>query len=320
MRDRPARPQGRRRCAPIRRGARPGPRARCAHGPTHLPVRPGTAPAAPRPHAARRPHGAAHAGPPLIGATGAPPAMQAAFAPMLAERALAGSKVSVLVVPAGGGEPVFGYHADERVHPASNTKLLTTAAALSRLGPAYTFATDLAAPSITGGVVPTLYLIGRGDPDVPDRVALETAGRGAPERPDRGRRGSGDRRELLHGRSHAAGFRRPDDGRGVPRALGAASLNFNQLVVSIWPGAKAGDPVTVRVSPDSGYATVENKARTRAKGKPRLNVLVEPDGDRVIAAHLGQPDPGRRALRDAAPHRRTRRSFWAWRPASCSPT
>ena len=85
----------------------------------------------------------ADAGPPLIGATGAP-AMQAAFAPILAERALAGSKVSVLVVPAGGGEPVFGYHADERVHPASNTKLLTTAAALSRLGPAYTFATDLA--------------------------------------------------------------------------------------------------------------------------------------------------------------------------------
>lgn len=226
------------------------------------------------------------AAPPLVGATGAP-AVQAAFAPILAEKALTGAKVSVLVVPAVGGEPVFGYHADDRVHPASNTKLLTTAAALSRLGPAYTFATDLAAPSITGGVVPTLYLIGRGDPSflteslwkLVDEARLngltEVAG------------------DLVIDESFFTGDHTPPgfDAQTTDEAFrapsGAASLNFNQLVLHIAPGAKAGEPVVVRVAPDSGYAKIENTARTRAKGKPRLNVIVEPDGERVVARISG---------------------------------
>ena len=43
------------------------------------------------------------------------------------------------------GAQLFSRGADEQLNPASNTKLLTAAAALVRLGPEYRFTTDVAA-------------------------------------------------------------------------------------------------------------------------------------------------------------------------------
>ena len=222
----------------------------------------------------------------LPGASGAP-ALLAAFGPLLGDRALTGARLTLLVTPANGGAPVFGYHPDERLHPASNTKLLTTAAALVRLGPGYTFATDLAAPPLIRGVASALHLIGRGDPSFLSeslwKLIEEARLNGLKEV-------AGDLivDETFFTAAHSPpGFESKTTDEAFRAPSGAASLNFNQLVVSVWPGEKAGTAVVVRVSPDSGYATVINTGRTRAKGKPRLNVIVVPDRGRVTVRVSG---------------------------------
>src|SRR5271157_2593805 len=64
------------------------------------------------------------------------------------------------------GKVLFNRDAQHLFHPASNMKLFTTAAALEKLGPSFVFRTtvesDSGAPA--AGIVPSLYLVGRGDP------------------------------------------------------------------------------------------------------------------------------------------------------------
>jgi D-alanyl-D-alanine carboxypeptidase/D-alanyl-D-alanine-endopeptidase (penicillin-binding protein 4) len=75
---------------------------------------------------------------------------------------------------------LFSRHADRALIPASNQKLLTTAAALVRFGPAATLQTSVRmAPTATlqaGVVHGDLYLVGGGDPSLDD-VALRALAR-----------------------------------------------------------------------------------------------------------------------------------------------
>ena len=66
------------------------------------------------------------------------------------------------------GEPIFAYAADELRIVASNTKLVTTAAALDRLGPGYFFETGLFLEGKIVGhrLVGNLAVQGGGDPNI----------------------------------------------------------------------------------------------------------------------------------------------------------
>ena len=70
------------------------------------------------------------------------------------------------------GQVVYSRDADRYFVPASNVKLLTTAAALSSLGPNFTLRT-----SIYGSTEdrPTLQVVGRGDPTFGDPQLTELA-------------------------------------------------------------------------------------------------------------------------------------------------
>ncbi len=100
---------------------------------------------------------------------------------------LAGASVSVAVADAETGEPIFSKNLDVPRTPASNLKLVSTAAALSSLGPDYVFATRLMAANANeqgplvnrdGTLQGDLILLGGGDPclrsdtlrDQPDQV------------------------------------------------------------------------------------------------------------------------------------------------------
>lgn len=221
-------------------------------------------------------------------ATGAP-ALVEAIAPLLEERALSGARLGVLITRADGtGEPVYAFAPDEPLHPASNTKLLTTAAALVLLGPAYVFFTDVASPApLTDGVAPALYLVGHGDP----AFMTENLWKLLDEARVAGlREVAGDLfvDESFFTKDHTPpGFdsQRTDEAFRAPS--GAASLNFNQLSLTVTPGATVGAPALVRISPEGGYATVKNATRTRAKGKSKLNVKVVPKAERVEVVLTG---------------------------------
>ena len=77
----------------------------------------------------------------------------------------------VWVAPVGSDTPRLAHQAERLAHPASVMKLVTTAAALHRLGPAHQWSTPvyLDGPIQQGVLQGSLYLQGRGDP----RLVLE---------------------------------------------------------------------------------------------------------------------------------------------------
>src|SRR5689334_3476438 len=80
-----------------------------------------------------------------------------------------GSFWGIQVLDLGTGRVIYQRNQDHFFVPASNTKLFTTAMALSRLGPDYTFHTRVvaaASPDSDGRIAGNLRLVGGGDPNL----------------------------------------------------------------------------------------------------------------------------------------------------------
>jgi serine-type D-Ala-D-Ala carboxypeptidase/endopeptidase (penicillin-binding protein 4) len=92
------------------------------------------------------------------------------------ERAgVATEAIAVVVHDAGTGKRVLGWQDNKSLNPASLMKLVTTSAALERLGPAYNWATPvwIAGPLKDGVLEGTVHIKGSGDPKlVVERVWL----------------------------------------------------------------------------------------------------------------------------------------------------
>ncbi|MDA8093808.1 MAG: D-alanyl-D-alanine carboxypeptidase/D-alanyl-D-alanine-endopeptidase [Betaproteobacteria bacterium] len=87
---------------------------------------------------------------------------------LLAAERQNGARVGLYVRDLARHRPAVALDADAALAPASTLKLVTTYAALSLLGPAYTWKTEVYTdPGVVNGVVPgNLYLKGYGDPDL----------------------------------------------------------------------------------------------------------------------------------------------------------
>ncbi|MBQ0982306.1 D-alanyl-D-alanine carboxypeptidase/D-alanyl-D-alanine-endopeptidase, partial [Micromonospora sp. M61] len=85
---------------------------------------------------------------------------------ILADTRLAGAQASVVVVDTGTGQTLYDRNGDRRLVPASNTKLMTSTAALELLGPGHRFTTDVrtSGKRRAGLLSGNLYLRGGGDP------------------------------------------------------------------------------------------------------------------------------------------------------------
>src|SRR5204863_9976990 len=86
---------------------------------------------------------------------------------LVSQPPLSGAHVGFEVRSLDDGQVIFSRNGDDLRNPASNTKLVTSAAALLRLGPEYRFSTDyLGDRAMQRGHVRTLFVKGRGDPAV----------------------------------------------------------------------------------------------------------------------------------------------------------
>ena len=85
---------------------------------------------------------------------------------ILDNKLLNGTVTGISIRSADSGELLYSESGDIRLHPASNMKLLTAAAALATLGPEYRFATEVWTDGeVQGNVLHgNLYLKGKGDP------------------------------------------------------------------------------------------------------------------------------------------------------------
>lgn len=160
-------------------------------------------------------------------------------------------------------------NANEALVPASNQKLLTTAAALWVLGPEFTFRTEL---RLVGDV---LVIVGSGDPALADPEVLREAAAKltTDEFLDKltdavKTAGATSLREVVaDDRIFDRTFVHPAWApRHLDDAYGAevSGLMFHANVVSLFarPGGSVGRSPSIRPEPDLGFLEIENRAET----------------------------------------------------------
>ncbi|HEY0838909.1 MAG TPA: D-alanyl-D-alanine carboxypeptidase/D-alanyl-D-alanine-endopeptidase [Vulgatibacter sp.] len=242
--------------------------------------------------------------------------LPAAIAAILQAAPIHDARTGVLVVDLDTGREIFARNADELLNPASNMKLLTTAAALSRLGPSFRFATELyVSDAPRAGVVKgSLYLKGKGDPSLDTerlfRIARELKRQGIKE--IAGNLVIDD--TYFDAEYDGPGWEQDDSDRPYMAGAGAVSLNFNAVGIHVHPGEGTGATARVELEPPSDYLVLDNQAITGPPGsRSRVVANSVPDGKRqkiVVRARIATNEPGEIQYRRISdPPRYTGESF-----------
>lgn len=186
------------------------------------------------------------------------------------------ARVGLLVVDAASGEPVLNRNAELPFNPASNTKILTTAAALGTLGADFRYQTVLLAQKRGGATAPQpdedgvlhgdVFLQGSADPSLTPTALAELArelARAGVKRIEGDVRVDGEVRDLaqLLSQPQAQSYGR-----------GSLILNRDRYSVKVSPGS-VGHSGAVWVEPRLPYFRIRNLTRT-VKGK-KSRILVD---------------------------------------------
>jgi len=195
------------------------------------------------------------------------------------------ARIGIEVMRATDGEVLFAHNAEGSFNPASNTKMLTTAAALAFLGSDYRYLTVLAGPEpdtdgvVTGDVV----LRGSGDPSLTTTDLAELAH-------DLSARGV----VRIEGDLYAdPRFHDPNSPAGaVGVGEGALVLHRNSYQVHVEAG-ELNHHGHVRVEPRSELFRVVNLTTTVKAKRSRLKIDAHREGDQVVVTVSGKVALGR---------------------------
>lgn len=235
-------------------------------------------------------------GVPAAHAQEAPPAKSPTFLPKLEasikvalkQKGLAKSKVAVHVVDLKDGAVLYAHNADTPMNPASNMKLVTSAAVLDAFGPSRTFTTRVIAQKVTGSkVTGQLTLQGGGDPSLGWQHMLAWAHaiklRGITQVDadivvDAGLFDAQDLPPAYEQKQQDGSYRAP---------VGALTVAYNATGVVVSPG-EAGKPARVRLSPDNDYVQVENTTETVAGRGSSIRVKAVSEQGRTVIKVSGR--------------------------------
>jgi D-alanyl-D-alanine carboxypeptidase/D-alanyl-D-alanine-endopeptidase (penicillin-binding protein 4) len=193
----------------------------------------------------------------------------------------------IQVVDLQTGKTIYEQNANRFFVPASNTKLFTTALALIRLGPDFTFQTRVLAdapPDDQGLLAGDLRLVGGGDPNLSGRtipyrmrspagnplaaiedLANQVAARGVKH--IRGDIVGDDSWYLWQPYAAGWGIEDPQSDDGPP--ISALTINDNAFTLSFRPGAHEGDLALLELHPPLEFHRIDNRIRTVAAGGQR---------------------------------------------------
>ena len=200
--------------------------------------------------------------------------------------ALAKAKISAIVMEADSGKTLYARDDKTPLNAASNVKIVTTASALSLLGPEYRWRTTVAIVGPTSGpplpaggeVGGDLYLRGSGDPTLStedlNAVVGELAALGLHK--VRGALVVDD--SLFAGGYVPPAYDQKNDSTASRTASSAASLDGNVVGVTVIPGPSAGAPARIVVDPPSPYFTIAGRVVTAASGPAAPAVDTKEDG------------------------------------------
>lgn len=199
-----------------------------------------------------------------------PDALRGDLDKILADPRLDGAHAGVVVRDLDTHQLLYSRLGNGRAIPASNAKLLTSAAALESLGPDYRFRTDVSTTATQRGDVldGDLYLRGTGDPTVLaadyQRLADQVANAGV--RHVRGRLVSDH--TWFDDDTLGAGWAWDDESAYYAAPVSALTVapdtdyDAGSVIVRVTPGAAPGQPVTVALNPPTSVLTVDNRAVT----------------------------------------------------------
>ena len=202
------------------------------------------------------------------------------------------------------GEDLYSLNADNLFMPASNLKLIVTAAALDRLGPDFTYVTSvLATDSINPGngvLAGDLILRGSGDPTISDRFypnidtfwkKLAEQVREAGIREIRGRLVADN--SLFGKPNRAEGWLWDDVMWWYGAPVSALSYNDNCLDVEVFPAGDIGSLTRINVRPETASAKMVNRAYTvSSRLRSRIDISRDENGAILVEGGLYTGSPG----------------------------
>jgi D-alanyl-D-alanine carboxypeptidase/D-alanyl-D-alanine-endopeptidase (penicillin-binding protein 4) len=204
-----------------------------------------------------------------------------------------GAELGARVIELANGRALAESAADRGLNPASTQKILTVAAALDRLGPAYCFVTSLHGRQ-TGDTLDQLVLRGDGDPDLGsgDLLALVERlwQRGV-------RRIQGD--VLVDQSAFDTGWdppayeQRPDDSAAYRAPVSAVAVDGNTVTLHVQPTA-AGSRALVWLEP-AGIGRIDGAITStdKAKRPESVGLTITPSSGQVLARVSGSVESGR---------------------------
>jgi len=216
----------------------------------------------------------------------------AALGRLAADPRLAGCRAGVCVADADTGEMLFASGEAAPLVPASNMKLVTTAAALVTLGADWRFHT------LVGTMGKDLVVVGGGDPNLSGRFydgdIVGAFRRWAEALKRRGvRRIEGDL--VFDDSVFESAWVHPDwepaDLLTYSAApVGALMANDSCLDIYVRGAARSGVPAAVRIEPPTRYCPISGGIRTRSGSRGRYAIDLRRDPRRLVLS--GDVPPG----------------------------
>ncbi|MCQ0024398.1 D-alanyl-D-alanine carboxypeptidase/D-alanyl-D-alanine-endopeptidase [Streptomyces somaliensis DSM 40738] len=216
---------------------------------------------------------------------------------ILTDPRLDGAAAGVVVADAATGATLYRRDGDDRLVPASNTKIPTSAAAMEILGPDHRFRTEVLATGrlVSGVLHGDLYLRGTGDPTVLaadyDRLAARVAAAGV--RRVTGRLVADDTRFDANrlGRSWAA----DDESSYYSAQISALTLapdtdyDSGTVIVEASAAEVPGRRPAVTLTPRNDHVRVDNRATTVGAGRPGTLTVERAHGTNTLVVRGGIP-------------------------------
>ena len=178
---------------------------------------------------------------------------------------LQGASVGIQIRSVDFDEIIYEYNPEISLNPASNTKLITSVAALTKLKPEYQFITTVHTDAKLKGDVLSgdIYLRGGGDPTLSYEALLSLA-QAVYNVGIRSIRGNviGDD-SFFDDEREFAGWH--DFDRAYSGRMSALSLNYNAVRLIVKPSSRSGNSPKIILEPPTSYVTINNQAVTSTK-------------------------------------------------------
>ena len=208
-----------------------------------------------------------------------PSQLRKAIDPIVARPEFASAFWGIEVRSLASGRTLYARNAEKAFRPASNMKLVTTAAALDAYGPDARVLTTVETEGRLDGqgrILGDVFLVGRGDPNLSARL---TPGRptAAFEAMADALVAGGVRRiegRLVGHEGAFTGDRRGSDWTwedlawGYGTEVSALSFADNLVEVTLKPGERVGDPARLEAVPDAGCLVVSSSVTTAVAPPP----------------------------------------------------